>query len=196
MSAPAEEFYSEERWENWLARLREADLDPDDEDAARLLLNLQDDVAIAVAKIVRAYEDGDLSEDEAISELQTIHETVSTDPGLADEEKAMLVGGVQMSLDPVFYAAQEYVASGPAEEGEVAEYVAAAREAEAEEDLDRAIGLVTFAGTRVVDGEEFDLELIESVEPGYVTEWVNGLHSLQEALSAPEVVEEDEAADG
>ena len=192
MSAPAEEFYSEERWENWLTRLREADLDPDDEDAARLLLNLQDDVAIAVAKIIRTHEDEELGEDEAIAELQDIHETVSTDPGLGDEEKAMLVGGVQMSLDPVFYAAQEYVASGPAEDGTVEEYVTAAREAETEEDLDRAIGLVTFAGTRVVDGEEFDLALIESLEPGYVTEWVNGLHSLQEALADPEVVEEED----
>ena len=195
MSAPAEEFYSEERWENWLTRLREADLDPDDEDAARLLLNLQDDVAIAVAKIIRAHEDDELGEEEAISELQDIHETVSADPGLADEEKAMLVGGVQMSLDPVFYSAQEYVASGPAEDGTIGEYVTAAREAEAEEDLDRAIGLVTFAGTRVVDGEEFELSVIESIEPGYVTEWVNGLHSLQEALADPEVVEEDEEGD-
>jgi 3-methylfumaryl-CoA hydratase len=34
--------------------------------------------------------------------------------------------------------------------------------------------------------------VIESIEPGYVTEWVNGLHSLQEALAAPEVVEEED----
>ena len=191
MSAPAEEFYSEERWENWLTRLREADLDPDDENAARLLLNLQDDVAIAVAKILRAYEADELDDDGAIDELSTIHETVSTDPGMDDEEKAMLVGGVQMSLDPVFYAAQEYVVNGPAEEGSVEEYVTAALEAETEEDLDRAIGLVTIAGTRVIDGETFGLGVVESMEPGYVTEWVNGLHSLQEALADPEVIEED-----
>ena len=190
MSGPAEAYYSEERWENWLSRLREADLDPEDEDAARLLLNLQDDVAIAVAKIVRAYESNDLDPDGAVAELSAIHETVGADPGMADEEKAMLVGGVQMSLDPVFYAAQQYVAEGPADEGSVVEYVEAAREAETEEELDRAIGLVTMAGALVIDGEEFDLGVVESMEPGYVTEWVNGLHSLQEALAGPEVVEE------
>ena len=195
MSAPAEEYYSDERWENWLSRLREADLDPDDEDAARLLLNLQDDVAIAVAKIVRSYEDGELDDEQAISEISSIHETVSGDPGMEDEEKAMLVGGVQMSLDPVFYCAQEYTANGAADDATIGEYVQAAREAEAEDDLDRAIGLVTAAGTRVIDGEEFDLDVIESVEPGYVTEWVNGLHSLQDALADPEVIEEDDDAE-
>ena len=192
MSGPAEAYYSEERWQNWLARLREADLDPDDEDAARLLLNLQDDVAIAVAKIVRAYEGDELDDEAAIEELATIHDTVGGDPGIADEEKAMLVGGVQVSLDPVFYAAQQYVAEGVAEEGSVEEYVAAAESAEAEEDLDRAIGLVAAAGTQVIDGSEIGLELVESAEPGYVTEWVNGLHSLQEALAGPEVIEEGE----
>jgi len=192
MTDPAEAFYSEERWDNWLARLRDADLDPEDEDAARLLLNLQDDVAIAVAKIVRAHEDGELGEEAALTELSEIHETVSAPPDVGDEEKALLVGGVQMSLDPVFYAAQEYVANGVAGDESVDAFVEAAREAEQEEDLDRAIGLVTAAGTLVIDGEEFDLAVIESVEPGYVTEWVNGLHSLQEALADPEVIEEDD----
>ncbi|MFB6197523.1 MAG: DUF2150 family protein, partial [Halobacteriaceae archaeon] len=45
MSAPEEEFYTEERWTNWLDRLQEEDLDPEEEESARLLLNLQDDVA-------------------------------------------------------------------------------------------------------------------------------------------------------
>ena len=192
MADPAEAFYSEERWENWLSRLREADLDPDDEDAARLLLNLQDDVAIAVAKIVRAHDDEEIDTEAAGAELAAIQETVSEDPGMDDEEKAMLVGGVQMSLDPVFFAAQEYVHNGVVGEGDLDEYVEAAREAETEEDLDRAISLVTAAGTMIIDGEEFDLALIESIEPGYVTEWVNGLHSLQEALADPEVIEPED----
>jgi len=30
MSAPEEEFYSEERWQNWLDRLRDEEIDPED----------------------------------------------------------------------------------------------------------------------------------------------------------------------
>ncbi|MFB6217630.1 MAG: DUF2150 family protein, partial [Halobacteriaceae archaeon] len=61
-----------------------------------------------------------------------------------------------------------------------------------------AAGLVAAAGTRVIGNacgdvaDEFDIELVEQLEPGYVTEWVNGLDSLREALADPEVVEEDD----
>jgi hypothetical protein len=200
MSAPEEEFYSEERWENWLQRLREEDLDPEDEDSARLLLNLQDDVAIAVAKILRALHDERIDAEEAMDELADIHETVSGEPDLA-EEKAMLVGGVQMSLDVVFYAAQQYVAEGVAEEATIREYVEAAAEAEREEDLERAVGLVSAAGTRVIAAQndelqdDFEMAVVEGLDPGYVTEWANGLDSLREALADPEVVEEEDEAE-
>jgi len=109
-----------------------------------------------------------------------------------DEEKLMLVDGVQTSLVCVFYAAEEYVVGGPAEEGTVEDYVRAAIDAEAEEDLDAAIGYCAQAGTRIIDGEELDMTLAEDVEYGLVAEWINGLDSLQTALADPEVVEEDE----
>ena len=66
MSTPPGEYYTEERWNNWLDRLREEDIDPDEEDSARLLLNLQDDTAIAVAKIVTEYDDDELGEEAAL----------------------------------------------------------------------------------------------------------------------------------
>ena len=69
MSTPPGEYYTEERWNNWLDRLREEDIDPDEEDSARLLLNLQDDTAIAVAKIVTEYDDDELGEEAALEEL-------------------------------------------------------------------------------------------------------------------------------
>jgi hypothetical protein len=104
----------------------------------------------------------------------------------------MLVDGVQTSLVCVFYAAEEYVVDGPADEGTVEEYVRAAADAEAEEDLDAALAHCAQAGTLLFDGEELDMEVAEDIEYGLVAEWVNGLDSLGTALADPEVVEEDE----
>jgi hypothetical protein len=199
MSAPGGEFYSEERWGNWLDRLRESDLDPENEDSARLLLNLQDDVAIAVAKIIRAYE-GEIDEEDALPELDgegaleelaDIREIVLADPDIADEETAILLDGVQTSLVSVIYAAEQYVAEGVADDASIEEYVHAAVDAESEEEFDRALGLVAAAGTRVIDGENLDMALAEDIEYGLVTEWLNGLDSLQSAVSDPEVIEDD-----
>ena len=192
MSNPPTEFYSAERWQNWIGRINDEDIDPEDESSARLLLNLQDDTAIAIAKIVAAYDDGDLDQEAALEEIATVREIVLAEVDIDDEEKRMLVDGVQTSLVCVFFAADEYIAGGPAEEASVEEYLRAAADAEAEENLDAALGYAAQAGTRIIDGEELDISFAEDLEYGLVTEWINGLDSLQSAMSDPEVVEEDE----
>ena len=192
MSNPPTEFYSRERWQNWIDRIDDEDIDPEDESSARLLLNLQDDTAIAVAKIVSAYEEGELDEDEAIEKVGEVRDIVLSEVDIDDEETLMLVDGVQTSLVCVFFAAEEYVAGGPVEDATVDEYIRAAADAEAEEDLDAALGYAAQAGTLVLDDEDVDLSVVEDIEYGLVTEWVNGLDSLQSAMSDPEVVEEDD----
>ncbi|PSP67028.1 DUF2150 domain-containing protein [Halobacteriales archaeon QS_1_69_70] len=192
MSTPPGEYYTEERWNNWLDRLREEDIDPEEEDSARLLLNLQDDTAIAVAKIVTDHQEGELGEEAALEELATIREIVLADVEFEDEEKLMLVDGVQTSLVCVFYAAEEYVAGGPADDGDVEEFVRAAADAEAGEDLDAALAHCAKAGTLLFDEGDLDMEVAEEIDYGLVAEWVNGLDSLGTALSDPEVIDEDE----
>ncbi|WP_144922768.1 DUF2150 family protein [Halorubrum salsamenti] len=186
-----ETFYTDERWQNWLDRLEEEELDPENEDSARLLLNLQDDAAIAVVKVLAALDDGRIDEDRAVEEIRTVRDIVLADVEFDDEDKVMLIDGVQTSLVPVFYAAEEYVVGGVVE-GDVSEFVRAAADAEAEDDLDAALGYVVQAGTRVIDGEELDIDLVEDLEYGLVSEWVNGLDSLQSAIEDPEVVEEED----
>lgn len=192
MSTPPEEFYSEERWQNWIDRLKAEEIDPEDEDSARLLLNLQDDAAIAVAKIVGAHEDGEIGEDEAIEELTDVREIVLSDVEVEHEETAFLIDGVQTSLVCVFAAAEEYLLRGASEEAGIEEYVRAAADAEAEEEFDAALGYCAQAGTQLIDGEDLDVGIGEEIEYGFVAEWVNGLDSLQSAMRDPEVIEEED----
>ena len=192
MSTPPGEYYTEDRWNNWLDRLREEEIDPENEDSARLLLNLQDDTAIAIAKIVADYDDGELDADVALDELTRIREIVLSEADFDEEEKLMLIDGVQTSLVCVFYAAEEYIVGGPATDGTVEEYVRAAADAEAEEDFDAALGYCAQAGTRLFDGDSLDVSVAEDLEYGLVAEWVNGLDSLGTALADPEVIDEDD----
>jgi len=193
MSNEPGEYYTEDRWQNWIDRLREEDIDPEEEDSARLLLNLQDDTAIAVAKIVIDYDDGELDEDAALSELEDIQDIVLSEVEFEDEEKVMLVDGVQTSLMCVFHAANEYIVGGPPQDGSIGEYIEAAADAEADEEMDAAFGYCIQAATLVIDGEEMDIAMAEELDFGLVAEWVNGIDSLQTAMSDPEVVEEEDA---
>jgi hypothetical protein len=192
MSAPPNEFYSEERWQNWLDRITDEELDPEDEDSARLLLNLQDDAAIAVAKVVSAHDEDHIDTETAMEEIEDIREIVLSEVEFDDEEKELLVDDVQTSLVCVFYAAEEYVSNGAPDDAGIEQYVRAAADAEAEEDIDAALGYLVQAGTMIIDGEELDFSVVEDLEYGLVSTWVNGLDSLQSAMSDPEVVEEEE----
>lgn len=195
MVEPEDRFYTEERWQNWLTRIEEEEFDPDDEDSYRLLWNLQEDAAIAVAKILSAYEEESLDGDEAVDELERLRDIVLDEPDLedVDEEKLMLVETVQTRLNCALYAAEEYVVGGvPDEEATIEDYVFAAAEAEDEENLDAAFGYLIKAGTRIVDGDELDVAVAEDLELGLVSEWVDGLVSLQSAMREPEVIEDDE----
>ncbi|KAB1193496.1 DUF2150 family protein [Haloferax sp. MBLA0076] len=195
MTEAEERYYSPERWQNWLTRVEEEDLDLESEETGRLLMNIQNDAAIAIAKILAAYDDGTLDQEEALDELATVHDIVMAEAEFEseNEEGEILIGSVQTSLTCAFFTAEEYLVAGPADlEDDLEAYVLAAADAEKADDLDAALGYIVQMGTNVVAGEELDITVLDDIEFGLVTEWVDGIESLQSGLSEPEVVEEEE----
>ena len=189
---PAETFYSEDRWQNWLTRVDDEELDPESEEFARLYFNLQNDTTIAIAKVISAAQDGRVDEETTLDKLEFINEVVMAEPEFDGEEELLLIDSVQTSLVPVFYAAEEYVIGGPVEEYPIEECIDAAIEtATAEEDVDAALAYLVQAGTQIIDGEEFDGSEVDEVDSWIVSEWLNGLDSLQDAFADPEVIDEE-----
>jgi hypothetical protein len=189
---PAETFYSEDRWQNWLTRVEDEELDPESEDFARLYFNLQNDTTIAIAKVISAAKDGRVDEETTLEKLEFINEVVMAEPEFDGEEALLLIDSVQTSLVPVFYAAEEYIIGGPVEEYSVEECIDAAIEvATDEEDVDAALAYLVQAGTQIIDGAEFDGTEVDEIESWIVSEWLNGLDSLQDAFSDPEVIDEE-----
>lgn len=191
MSTPEGAYYTDERWQNWLTRIEEEGVDLEDEDSARLRLNMQDDAVIAVAKIVSAYDEGELDAEEAMEELEDVREIVLSEVEFDDEETLMLVDAVQTALVCVFYTAEEYIAGGVADP-DIDECFDAVIDTAEEEDFDAALRFCVMAGTRIIDGADFPTERAESVETWPVVEWIDGLDSLHEAMRDPEVVEEED----
>ncbi|MFW6321905.1 MAG: DUF2150 family protein [Halohasta sp.] len=189
---PAETFYSEERWQNWLTRVEDEDLDPESEEFARLYFNLQNDTTIAIAKVISAADDGRVDEETTLEKLGFINEIVMAEPDFDGEEELLLIDSVQTSLVPVFYAAEEYVIGGPVEEYSIQECIDAAIAAAGdEEDVDAALAYLVQAGTQIIDGEKFDGTQVDEIDSWIVSEWLNGLDSLQDAFADPEVIDEE-----
>ena len=189
---PEETFYSEDRWQNWLTRVDDEELDPESEDFARLYFNLQNDTTIAIAKVISAFQDGRLGEEAAVDKLAFINEVVMSEPEFDGEEALLLIDSVQTSLVPVFYAAEEYIIGGPLDDLSIADCVEAAIEvARDEDDVDAALAYLVQAGTQIIDGGEFDGSEVDEIESWIVSEWLNGLDSLQDAFADPEVIDEE-----
>ena len=189
---PAETFYSEDRWQNWLTRVDDEELDPESEEFARLYFNLQNDTTIAIAKVISAAQDGRVDEETTLDKLEFINEVVMAEPEFDGEEELLLIDSVQTSLVPVFYAAEEYVIGGPVEEYPIEECIDAAIEvAVEEEDVDAALAYLVQAGTQIIDGGEFDGTQVDEIDSWIVSEWLNGLDSLQDAFADPEVIDEE-----
>lgn len=174
-----------------MERIEEEELDPGDEEGALIFFNLQDDVTIACTKAVEAYEEGELDQGECLDEISRIRDIVMDEEELGDPDKEMLLEGVQTSFIGVMASCEAYVANGAPGEGEVKDYLLEAIDAEEEDNIDRALGLVSEAGARIIDGDRFEVEeLNDRVDYGFVSEWLNGLDSLQEAVSEPETIDE------
>ncbi len=190
-----EGYYSEERWRNWMKRIEEEEVDSEEEEGAVIFFNLQDDITIGCAKALMDYEDAEIGKDELMQELHEIREIVMEEKEFQDEEKTMLLDGVQTSLLAVFASCEVYANQDGEHEHDhgINEVLKEAVKAEKNEEIDRALDLVAHAGAHIIDGEEFNAEEIQSeIEYGFVAEWINGLDSLHDAVKGPEVIEEDD----
>lgn len=187
-----EGYYTEERWQNWMDRIRESEFDPEDEESALLFFNLQDDITIACAKAVEACEDGELEPEECLENLAEIREIALSEVEIGDEDKAMMIEGVQTSLIGVMASCEEYITNGTVGDADIEELILEAIEAEERDDMDEALGLISQAGARILAGQQFDIEEVDDeLEYGFVSEWVNGLDSLESAVREPETIEEE-----
>ena len=96
-------------------------------DRHRLLLDLQNDVIIAVARVLDAYEDGELEGTDTRKELIPIENVVLEDVAIEDEQKTILIDNVQTSLLWVFVVAEQYFEDGATSEASIKEYIEAER---------------------------------------------------------------------
>ena len=60
-----------------------------------------------------------------------------------------------------------------------------------EDDVDAALAFLMQAGTQIVDDKGFDGTQIAGLDSWLVSEWLNGLDSLQDAFADPEVIDEE-----
>ncbi|MFB6283448.1 MAG: DUF2150 family protein [Halobacteria archaeon] len=190
--SPDENYYKEERWNNWIDRIRENEFDPEDEDSMMLFFNLQDDITIACVNILDLFKDGIIDEERCLDEIMKVRDTIMQEVNLGDEDKMLMLEGVRTSLVAVIASCEAYLRNGaPEDDSDVESYVLEAVDAEQEKKMDEALGYVSEAGAKIIDGEDFEIANVDDeIDYGFVEETVNGLVSLEDAIGKPETIKE------
>lgn len=105
-------FYNEERWNNWLRSLSEADFEGDGGDdlpeGIAMLYAFSEDITLSVLKIIRLWQNGRFEADEAQQKIDEIEALVLSE--LPDGPLVDLVGPIQDSMLVLFAAARRFIA--------------------------------------------------------------------------------------
>jgi len=105
-------FYNQERWDNWLKTLREADFEGDPKsdqmpEGLRLLDGFTEDVTLSVMKILKLFQNKRFSKEESLDKIAQVEAIVMVPA--PDEEIAGIVETIQLPKLVLFAASRKYL---------------------------------------------------------------------------------------
>ena len=105
-------FYNQERWDNWLKTLREADFEGDPKsdqmpEGLRLLDGFTQDVTLSVMKIIKLFQNKRFSKEESLEKIAQV-ETIVMAPA-PDEEIAGIVETIQLPKLVLFAGSRKFL---------------------------------------------------------------------------------------
>jgi len=144
-------FYNKERWDNWIRRLEDASFEPAEgeevSEGEQILYGFAEDLTLSVLKIIRLYQNGRLTKEEAIEKLDDVEVLVMT--GLPEGRLEDLVGSLQLSLIVLFTACRKYLDGGF--NTDIKTLVKKGK-AIGDTNLDEALEIAANIGAAVIDG--------------------------------------------
>ncbi|ABN57540.1 MULTISPECIES: DUF2150 family protein [Methanoculleus] len=178
-------FYNQERWDNWIKTLQEASFEPAEgeevSEGEQMLFSFTEDITLSVLKIIRLYQNGRFTKEEATEKLDDVEIIVMT--GLPEGELEDIIGSIQLSLLVLFTACRKYLEGGF--ETDIKTLVKKGKGID-EENLEEALEVAANIGAAVVDGATCCAKYIkDNVEnPGLFDEWLIEIETMSNAMKS------------
>ena len=104
-------FYTQERWQNWIVKVKEVGFKTDDTDDQEnvVFVEMEDDVVLACLKIIAKFEKKLISKDDALKFLSEIKEIVLRQIEPINEDIDIMLESIQVSLIGVFASCECYI---------------------------------------------------------------------------------------
>ncbi|MCZ7392722.1 MAG: DUF2150 family protein [Candidatus Methanoperedens sp.] len=189
-------FYTEERWHNWIGKVKESGFKIEDEKKGAVFVNMEDDVVLACLKIIAKYDKNLISREEALQYLSEIKGIVLQKVEPISEDTDMMIESVQLSLMGVFASCECYVEKAFEETKSFGKLIKGAVEAEKEDNMGAALGNIAEIGANILAGKKLKEKELDAVPEGLVAEWLDGIDSISAAMVGDSSYRDDEPDEG
>jgi len=178
-------FYNQERWDNWIKTLEDADFEPAEgeevSEGEQILYSFTEDITLSVLKIIRLYQNGRFTKEEATEKLDDVELIVMT--GLPEGELEDIIGSLQLSLLVLFTACRKFLEGGF--DKDIKTLVKKGRGLD-EENLEEALEVAANIGAAVIDGATCCAKYIkdDAENPGLFDEWLIEIETMSNAMKS------------
>jgi hypothetical protein len=179
-------FYNQERWDNWITTLRESDftVKPGSEEMPEgytTLYNFSMDISIEVLKIIRLFQNGRFSKEDALLKLNQVEAIVMSD--VKDEKIDEYVESLQLSMLVLFAGCKRFLEGQYS--NDIKTLVKDGKKA-GDENLESALEIAAEIAANVINGAACCGKYIKDdiEQPGLFDEWLIEIESMHEAMAS------------
>lgn len=189
-------FYTQERWQNWIGKVKESGFKTDDQEKGAIFVYMEDDIVLACLKVIAKYDKKLVPKDEALKNLTDIKEIVLKKIEPIDEDIDMMLESTQVSLMGVFISCECYINGEYQKTKKFDKLLEAALKAEKDDNMGVALGCIAEIGANILAGGKLKEKDFDNVPEGIVAEWLDGVDSIIAAMVGDVSYKEDEPDDG
>ena len=179
-------FYNQERWDNWLKTLREADFEGDPKsdqmpEGLRLLDGFTQDVTLSVMKIIKLFQNKRFSKEETLDKLAQVEAIVMVPA--PDEDIAGIVETIQLPKLVLFAGSRKFL-TGEFDK-DIKTLIKKGR-ALSEKDMEQALEAAAHIGASVIAGASCCGKYIKDdiEEPTPFDEWLFECERMYEGIAS------------
>lgn len=195
------DFYTKERWNNWINQVKESGFKFDDSTESQdkestVFINMEDDVILACLKVISKLDKKTISPKAAFDFIGNIKDIVLAEPEPMSEDIDMMIISMQTSFIGMFAAFEAYISEDYNKKSRIPTLLKYALEAENSENIDIALNKVAEIGALVINGRKLPEEIMDNIPYGFVAEWMDGIDSIAAAMMGSDSYKNDEDDDG
>ncbi len=189
-------FYTQERWHNWIIKVKDSGFKIDDQQKGAVFVYMEDDIVLACLKIIAKYDKNVVSKEDALGHIAEIKQIVLEKAEPINEDVDMMIESVQLSLIGVFASCECYLEKAFEKTKSFDKLIKSAVDAEKEENMGAALGSIAEIGANILAGGKLKEKSLDDVPEGLVGEWLDGIDSLSAAMVGDTSYRDDEPDEG